>query len=299
MVWLGIKRIGKKLGFRKTDTEALGFVGNIFAKIADRMGMKTLEIIFPSFDDNDKEFVLKFFAENKIKEYDWKQDGVLIIFRENFLPYSVKKIHNIIISISNYFGNKYPLEHKCQNCGQLNEGDIYFIKDDSKYLCNSCLDDITNKLHEEKIKDDQLPSNYLMGFLGSIIFPIPGILLTIILFVFLNKIAAMSALLYITLAKLGYTKFKGKLTQFGSIIISCSGILMTAIGIVVSYIVCIVFQIKTFDGIFDILKIPEVQNELAFNIKFALFLSLIVIIINLFQMKKEWSFPKIKRAKEI
>jgi hypothetical protein len=299
MVWLGVKRLGKKLGFKKTDTETLGFVENIFVKIADRMGMKTAEIIFPELNENDQAYIVRLFGENKVKEYRWINNGIFIIFRENFLPYSVRKINNLIVLLSDYFKSKYSMEHKCQNCGKNNTGEIYYTKDGSKYLCGDCLNDIESELYEERVNYDQIPSNYFIGFLGSMLFSIPGILLTVIFFIFLKNIASVSALLYVFLAKIGYEKFKGKLTWFGSMIISFSGIVMTVIGIIISYVVLIISQTKTFNKLFEIMQMPEIQRELSINIISALFLSLIVIVINFLQIRKDWPFPKIKKAKEM
>jgi hypothetical protein len=64
----------EEIRFKKTDTEVLGFVKNIFVKIADRREMKTAEIIFPDFpdiDENDKAYIVELFGENNVKEYNW------------------------------------------------------------------------------------------------------------------------------------------------------------------------------------------------------------------------------------
>jgi hypothetical protein len=300
MVCLGIKKLGENLGLEKTDSEAVGFVKNIYVKIADRIGMKTVEIIFPEFTEDDKEILEQVFNENKVKEFNLFKDGVTIIFRESFLPYPIKKIHSLINIIVEYFNGKYPLlGKKCQNCGQFKKGANYYTKDGSKYLCDNCLNEIERKLNEEKINYDLIPKNYCLGILGSVLFSVPGILLTLIIFIFTRKIAAVSVLLYLLLAEIGYRKFKGKMTIFGAVIISSSGIIMIFIGIIVSYILSIAFQMKTFDGLWEMLNMPEIQKELSLNIILALLISLICIILNLFQLKKRWSFPKIKKTKRI
>jgi hypothetical protein len=66
--------------------------------------------------------------------------------------------------------------------------------------------DINNEYWEYK----QLPTNYFSGFIGALLFAIPGIIVTILFFVFFNKLAAVSALVYIIFGIKSYKIFKGK-----------------------------------------------------------------------------------------
>jgi hypothetical protein len=300
MVWLGIKKLGRALRFKRTDAEALGFVENTFVKIADRMGMKTLEMIFPEFDEADRERVEAVFKEYKVKEHSWGVKAVTVTFRENFAPYSVKKIQEIINAVAGYIKEKYPREEpKCQHCGNSANGEVYYTKNESLYLCENCRDEWENKLREEKDAFDRLPEHYFPGLAGALLFAIPGIIVTVLFFVFLQSIAAVSTVLYIFLAKKGYVKFKGKPNQFGALIISFAGVLMTVAGIAVSFVALIVKETKSFERIFEILKIPEVQQEISRNVVSALILSSVFLAINWFTMKKEWSFSELKKAEEI
>jgi hypothetical protein len=55
--------------------------------------------------------------------------------------------------------------------------------------------------------------------------------LTILFFVFFNKLAAVSTVLYIFLGIKGYKIFKGKISPFGAFIIIMVGLIMTGVGL--------------------------------------------------------------------
>jgi hypothetical protein len=220
MVWLGIKKLGKQLNLQKSTSEALGIVKNSFVKIADRMGMKTLEIIFPENNEEDMENIIKILKNNKIKEYNFMENGISIIYRESFVPYSIKKIRILVDFITDYFYKKYPnIIHKCHKCHTTTEANIYYSNNGSIYLCDNCLKEIENKIYEEKLNYTMIPSNYIFGFIGALFFSIPGIIITTLFFIFLKGITACSGLSYVVLGKIGYQKFKGKMTPIGAIII--------------------------------------------------------------------------------
>jgi hypothetical protein len=141
-----------------------------------------------------------------------------------------------------------------------------------------------------------------MGFIGALLFSIPGIIVTVIFFVFLDRLAAVSALIYVVLASKGYKMFKGKVSPIGALITILVGIIMIGIGMFVAYAVLIFKELKAvdFDMLMFILGMPEVGRELLMNIVLSYVISGIYIVVQLFQMMKEWKFSKtIKEAREI
>jgi hypothetical protein len=303
MIWPGIKKLGKELGFKRTNSQISGTLKNCFVKMYDGHNLKVLEIYPPELDDADKEYVLNILNQNKIKKNEWENNGVKIIFQEYIRPYSIVKIKNILFTIVEHFEQKYPDKiPNCQKCANQKEADVYSVGNESIYLCPDCLRKYKTDLDNEYLEYQQLPTNYLSGFLGALLFSLPGIIVTVLFFVFLDRLAAISALLYVVLGAKGYKTFKGKVSPFGAFIIIAVGIIMIGIGTLVAYSVLIFkeFKMVDIDLLMEILEIPEIQRELWINIAISYVVSAFYIVFQLLQMMKEWKFSKnIEKAKSI
>ncbi|GHU76543.1 hypothetical protein FACS189461_4210 [Spirochaetia bacterium] len=58
----------------------------------------------------------------------------------------------LIEFITDYFYRKHPnVARKCHKCHAAVEANIYYSNKGSIYLCDSCLKEIENKIHEEKL----------------------------------------------------------------------------------------------------------------------------------------------------
>ena len=291
MLWPGIKRLGKELQLKRTDSEVIGMVKNCLVKMYDGNNRKVLELFFPEINYIDKEFLINILVQNKIKKYDWLTNGIRIMFQEVFKPYSMSKIKDILLCITDYFEKAYPNDKpQCNKCGMKKDADVYYIRNSSLYLCDDCLSQYKRDKNNEDWEYKQVPTNYLSGFIGALLFSLPGILVTILLFVFLGRLAALSALLYVFLGIKGYTKFKGKVTPIGASIVIISGLIMVGIGVFTAYSVLILKTIESFDinRLIEILKIPDIQRELKMNLTTSYVVSGFYFIFQLFQMMKEW-----------
>ena len=303
MLYPGVKKLGKELGFKRTNNEAVGMMRNCFVKLYDGRNMKLLEIFVPQIFDADKEQIEEILKQDKVKRYEWFNNSIKITFPEYFRPYSMSKIKNILISITDHFYRKYPEEiPQCHDCGEQKRAEAYYIGNVTKFLCSDCFRTAERTTNEKFNEYQQEPNNYFRGFIGALLFAIPGILVTILLFIFLERLAAISALLYIVLGMKGYKLFKGKTTPLGALIVILTGILMIAVGIIITYSVFIMKEIKTTDLnlVILILKVPEIRRDIILNIGLSYVISAFFIIVQLIQMMKEWRFLKnIQKAGEI
>jgi len=159
---------------------------------------------------------------------------------------------------------------------------------------------LEEEINNKNLENGYAPANYLAGFLGSLLFSIPGILVTVLLFVFLNMLAAVSSVLYVVLGIKGYKKFNGKVSRFGVLIIILATIIMVGLGIVVSYSIYILKELKTMDidTLFYILKMPEVQRELLKNIAVSYVISGFYLVFQVIQLMKEWKTEKTLKSPE-
>jgi len=303
VLWPGIKKLGKELRLKRTDSEATGVIRNCFVRMYDGNQIKALELYVPEMDDDDRNVIVKSLESKKIKRYEWLPNGVKVIFAEIILPYSIKKIGGLLDEFVKYFSNKYPGQKpQCQHCGQQNETEVYCVNNVPLLICSGCYGLIEKNIQNENMEQQNVKGNYLSGFTGAILFSIPGILLTILFFVFLNILAAVSAVIYMVLGIKGYKAFKGKISPAGAVIIVIAGLIMVAVGIIVSYSVFILRELKMIDidALIYILKMPEIQKELITNIVISYIVSGIYFAFRLNQMVKEWKKQKsIHKPREI
>jgi len=295
MLWPGMKKLGKELELKRTDSEVVGKVKNCYVKMYDGQNMKIMELLVPELSDTDKEYIESKLTENKVNRHEWLEHGVRIIFNEYVIPYSTKKIKDILTDFTDHFSEAYPGQMaNCQRCGEAKDLEACHIGGATRFICGDCYESAEKEIGEIALEQEHEPSNYLMGFLGALLFSIPGVLVTVVLFVFLNRLAALSAVLYVLLGIMGYKKFKGKISQYGALIIIASTLIMVAVGIVASFSVMILQLIVKETGAIDIagllniLKIPEVQKEIIQNMVSSYIVSGLYLVFQVFQMMKEW-----------
>ncbi|MCL2440119.1 MAG: hypothetical protein FWD14_00070 [Treponema sp.] len=299
MLWPGIKKIGKELNFKQTNSEAAGIVKNCFVKLYDGHNMKIMEIYTPQMDGDDKNAIIKKIESNNIKSYEWPANGIKIIFQEILRPYPVKKIKMIMEEIVNYFNIKYPSQKpQCQHCGQQDATDMYGINNFTLYTCNDCYRQTQRNIKNDNEEQDNKKGNYLMGFTGAILFSIPGILAAILFFIFFQTLAAASAVVYIILGIIGYKKFNGKISPIGAAVVISAGLIMVGLGTTIAYSANILYLLYNelgeiqLDTMLYFLKIPEIQRELGLNLLTAYLVSCIYFIIQLNVMLKDWKSRK-------
>lgn len=296
MLWPGLKKLGKELQLKRTNSEVVGEAGNCLVKLYDGANMKVLEIFAPELGEGDQKVVTEKLNVYKIQKFEWLPKGVKIIFPEYFHSYSIKKIRSVLDDLTEYFRGKYPGQRpSCQKCGLSKPVEAYSLGTGSLFMCSDCLQETENSLSSECLEYDRQPNNYLAGFTGALLFSIPGIIVTTLFFVFLERLAGFSAVLYVILGIKGYKQFKGKISPFGAFLIVAAAVIMTGLGIVIAYSVAILKELETVDLniLLLILGMPEIQRELVQNILTGYAVSGIYLVVQLAQMTKEWNVQKI------
>ena len=177
------------------------------------------------------------------------------------------------------------------------------------YLCEECFFAKQETLSAARANYDNSRTNYIPGFFGALIFALPGVALAVLLFVFLDTIAAVSTVLCMVLAQKGYVACKGKSSPVGAVLVSAAGIITTMAGIFAGYVAYIIklFLDEGYPIIPEmilpivnlIIRDPALLKELMGNVAIALLVSGVYIILTLHKMMKEWRFPEIVKAEEI
>jgi hypothetical protein len=301
------KKLGRRYGLGRAGNEAAGIIGNCFVVLADGKNVKTLKIVFPDLEDEDVEFIENLLGESKIKKFEWREREIFIRFAEYLAPYSPEKIAALLDGITAYFSQKHSgLGQNCHNCGSGENCGVYAGMG-AQFLCENCFAEKAEALDSAREEYEKTPANYVAGFLGALLFALPGTVVAVILFVFLDTIAAVSTLLCMVLARKGYKQFRGKISPAGAAIISVAGVIMTVVGIFAGYAVYIVKLLMEegysidliLPALGEVLKVPELFSELVRNIVVALLISAVYVVLNFWQTAREWKFPEIKKAEEI
>ncbi|MBQ9238400.1 MAG: hypothetical protein IJ191_03680 [Treponema sp.] len=307
MLYPRIKQLGKKLHFKRTDNKIVGTVKNSFVKICDGIGFKSLEITFAEDMQNDKK-ISEILVAHRVtaKICTWQHTMLTITFREIFLPYSLKKIVALMAALTDYAYEKNPtaLIH-CESCGLHSAVQLYTTGVAESLLCLDCYRRKQDELSYQREQDDAAGNHYLAGALGAVLFALPGVAVTALLFIFLDMVAAVSAVLYSALALKGYKVFKGRMTKRAAVIIPAVTVGMTVFGMWASYFVSVLKEIYSqyhtvaFRVALEVMLLPELQHELVKGIILALIVCSFFIFVNFFSLLREGSSNSIRPAREI
>lgn len=300
MLFPGVKKLGKFFGLVRSNSVAMGNIDNSYIRLYDGNNQKVLEFFFPKLEIHDKNEINELLKNNNVKKYEWSGDTVIITFPEYFKPYPVKNIRNIITQLSNYSSIHYPNgKVACQKCNLSTEANSYSLGNVSLYLCSDCFKNLEFELANKKSDYEAIPKNYFFGTIGALLFSIPGIIVTALIFVFLNRIAALSAVIYVLLATKGYLFFKGKTDKIGALILTLTGLVVSYFGIIISYGIMILYKTKSIPYTFELLQNNDIQKEMRTNLYIGLFVCSLYLLFNLITLLSEWKFPVLKKAKEI
>jgi hypothetical protein len=148
----------------------------------------------------------------KYSSFEMDQHTISFTLRESVLPVSEKALLNLITYCSNLLHEKgIESSKKCTTCGS-EKTDLYYYNHTDLHLplCSSCYTKESYTIEKEKREYNSEDKNYGRGFLGSIIFNIPGLILWMGIAVLLESIAGIMAFVLFYLGKKGYEKFGGK-----------------------------------------------------------------------------------------
>lgn len=313
MIYPGLKKLGKELGFKNNGHLVYGFINNTYVAFMDGSNRKFVYFRFPSdLDEEDKNKLLSWKKKGYAKNVIFSEGNIFDVefeFTEYFVPFKISKIKEVIEDIANYFNEKYAdRKPVCcgDNCNQTENLVFYDVDTVPVFFCPSCKMKLENRINNEYEELQEQPNNYLKGTAASILFSIPGHLVTFIFF-WLGKIAAVSGLLYFFLAQKGFTWAKGKLNKIGVLIISLLSLINTVIGTFISYIAVVVIKILKLpeaEGVsvaslirfsLESLQDNEVRRELFVNIGLSLILCGICIVIKMIELLKSSGKTKIQK----
>jgi hypothetical protein len=297
MLFPGIRKIGKELGLKRTSDAAVGMVSNTYVTLYDASNLKVADLRFPYIDSDFVTETEALLHEGGHKRFVWIDQTLRLEFQEIFKPFPVRKIKDLVVRLAKVNEGRFPGERsKCSLCGQSPDVETYFSGNDTYILCESCSIKTDGEIRKTGGEFRAAPGHYLRGAFSGLAAALPGILVTTAFFIFLNHLAAVSAMIYVALGAWGYKKAGGKTDGIGAIILGVLTIVMIAVGIVISYVFNLWYLAKSIGTALQALGESRVQNELLLNIFVGLIVSSFYLAFQFWEMAKTWKVPLLRKA---
>jgi len=278
MLFPGIKKLAAALMLKDNKTMAFGEYRSFFIYACDGQNFK--KVIFEvALSDEELEGIQSILAKFRLKRFARDETSFSLSIPEYVKPYSVKKMLAVVDAVVDFLSErKKEKPIACSQCGRA-EYSIYSIRGSPIRLCDGCharaMQDIDNQDRAERATD----VFYLAPALAGLLWSLPGFALQAVCFIFLNRIAAVSYVLYFYLFLAGYLKARGPKNLPSVFIISLSSLAMTLAGTVVSF----------FGYSWELMATkPELRAECLKNVGLTMLVSVVIFAIYVLQYAKTW-----------
>ncbi len=297
MIFPKAKKIARELDWYKTKNGVFGLYKGYFFNVADAalLSNPQFKSVMASTDKLTEEQKLQIKKELeankkalKFTSFEISDNSIFFQFIESLKYTRLKTVYSLLDFLADVFKRlNIPEQNKCHSCGSKENTKPYDLNDIGIILCNSCFQKTENSFYEierEKYSEDK---NYLTGFLGSIVFSIPGIIGWVLLAVYLERLASGMAVIIALLGFKGYEYFKGRHGNLTKYIIILSNIVSILIANISTIIVMLVKEGLALSQSFAALQASEAvkkiffQNTLiSFLLAFFIWISLLIDLKN-------------------
>ncbi|HRH56798.1 MAG TPA: hypothetical protein PLS10_04035 [Chitinophagales bacterium] len=227
MIFPKAKKIAKELDWHKTQNGVFGLYKGYFFNVADAslLSNPQFKFVTATIDNLTEEQKLQIKTELdtnkknlKFTNFEISDNSIFFQFAENLTFTKLKTVYSLFDFLVDLFKRlQLPEQNKCHNCGTKDKINSYNLNDSGIILCKTCFSQTENSFYEverERISEEK---NYLTGFLGTMVFSIPGIIAWVLIAVYLERLASAMAMVIAFLGLKGYDYFKGrhgKLTKY-------------------------------------------------------------------------------------
>ena len=220
MIFPKSKKIGKDLGWYKTDDGVFGLYKGYFFNVSDAslISNPPYKFVFVTTGSLTEEQKLQIKAElvtNKRKlkftSFEFEDSGIFFRFAETFIYTKIKTVYSLFDFLVDLFKKlNIPEQNKCHSCGTNKKINYYNSNDNGILLCDNCFNETNNKFHEIEKERISKEKDYVTGFLGAVIFSIPGIILWVLGAIYLGRMASAMAFILAFFSFIGYGFLKGR-----------------------------------------------------------------------------------------
>ncbi len=235
MIFPKAKKIAKELDWHKTKDGVFGLYKGYFFNVSDASLLSNPQYKFVTATTGNLTGDQQLHIKNeldankktlKFTTFEISDNSIFFQFAENLTYTKLKTVYSLFDFLVDLFRKLNISEQdKCHNCGTKESIKYYDLNDSGVILCNTCFGQIENSYYDierERISEEK---NYLTGFLGSIVFSIPGIIAWVLIAVYLERLASAMAMVIAFLGLKGYDYFKGKHGTYTKYLIVLSNII--------------------------------------------------------------------------
>ncbi|MEA4985738.1 hypothetical protein SDC9_42833 [bioreactor metagenome] len=235
MIFPKAKKIAKELDWYKTKDGVFGLYKDYFFNVGDGSLLSNPQYKYVSATTDtlteEQKLQIKTELETnkkllKFSNFEIGDNSVFVQFFENLTFTKLKTVYTLFDFLVDLFKKVGISEqNKCHNCDSKDSVKYYELNDNGVLLCSPCFRQIENSYYEverERISEEK---NYLTGFLGSLVFSIPGIIVWVLIAVYLERLASAMAMVIAFLGLKGYDYFKGRHGKMTKYIIVFSNII--------------------------------------------------------------------------
>jgi len=315
MIFPKIKKIARELDWYRTKDSVFGLYKGYFFTAGDqelslntKQGFKYVRASI-ELDSLTEEQVTQLKTELdankkilKFSHYEMRFNCIYVQFNEYVVSTKAETIYFLLDFLVDLFKKlNIPEQNKCHHCGTRENLDCYNSSNSGILLCNACFREEENRFSEFEQEKYAGNKNYLIGFLGSIVFSILGIIAWVLMAAYLDRIASTMAILIAYLGIKGYQYFKGQHGKLTKYIIIFSNILCILIANVATIIVELMKIGLSVSQSFAMFQIEGIRDGLFHDLKGNIMISFILaflVWIGLFVQLKDEKL-KIKLANKV
>ncbi|MBP1166203.1 MAG: hypothetical protein ACN6N7_16605 [Chryseobacterium culicis] len=227
MIFPKAKKIARDLGWHKTNHKVFGLYKGYFFNVSDASIIHTPQYKYVSVTTGNltEEQRQKIKTELTINKkrlkftfFDIRENTIFFKFTENIMPTKTSTVYVLFDFLVGLLKDlSIPEQSNCHSC-KTNEGIKYYdLNHTGVLLCDHCFKQTDDKFYEIEKERISKEKSYLTGFLGSVVFSIPAIIIWVLFAVYFGAISSGMAFVIGLLGFLGYDYFKGfrgKLTRY-------------------------------------------------------------------------------------
>ncbi|MGF1638214.1 MAG: hypothetical protein ACFCUU_14135 [Cyclobacteriaceae bacterium] len=272
MIFPKAKKIAREFGWYKTKDGVFGLYKGYFFNVSDASLLSNPQFKFvTATTDNlteDQKFEIKSELEAnkkilKFTNFEIEDNRVFIQFAESFTYTKIKTIYALFDFLVELFKKiSIPEQNKCHSCGTIKNLKYYDLNNSGIILCNDCFREIEKNFYEIEREKFSEEKNYLTGFLGSIAFSIPGIIVWVLVAVYFGRLVSAMAMVIAFLGIKGYEFFKGRYAKLTKYLIVLSNIISIVLANVATIIAMLLNEGLTLREAFAELQVNEVAKDL-------------------------------------
>lgn len=296
MIFPKAKKIAKDLGWHKTRDSVFGLYKGYFFNVSDASLITTpqFKLVTVTTGNITEEQKLQIKTELNLNKrklkftlFEISDNDIFFKFTENVTLTQLKTVYSLFDFLVDLFKKLNVSEqNKCHNCGRDQRINYYDLNDTGIMLCDTCFSQEDHRFYEIEKERISKEKNYITGFLGALIFSVPGIILWILCAVYFERLASGMAFVIVFLEILGYDYFKGRHGKLTKYIIVLTNIVSIIIANILTVITLLVKQGFAINHVIQEFQTNETAKDFFYqSIIISFLLALLVWIWLLFIMK--------------